>query len=214
MMSRTSKYRVGFTLVELLVVVGIIALLIAMLLPSLSRAREQSNRVRCLSNLRSLGQAMYLYANAYRDRLPNGNFPGAAEPDKGVQVLVPLCEEYASAGVFRCPSDNDPTPAKLTQNYIGMENSARMSYDFYSLYWVPEQGPRLARLRGQAPLAWDLMGGSKTASVFQNHGVDGGNVVYSDGHAEWQRQEVWEGKDWPTPASEFYLGSSPVASLN
>jgi prepilin-type N-terminal cleavage/methylation domain-containing protein len=208
------KKRKGFTFVELLVVIGIIALLISILLPSLSRAREQANRVRCLSNLRSLGQAMYLYANTYRDRLPNGNFPGAAEPDKGVQVLVPLCEDYASVGVFRCPSDNDPLPLKLTQNYIGLQDSARMSYDFYSLYWVPEQGPKLARLRSQAPLAWDLFGGSTSPSSFQNHGVGGGNVVYSDGHADWQRQDVWEGKDWPSPASEFYPGASPVASLN
>jgi prepilin-type N-terminal cleavage/methylation domain-containing protein/prepilin-type processing-associated H-X9-DG protein len=60
----------AFTLVELLVVIGIIALLISMLLPALNRVRGQSYTVKCGSQLRQLGLAFTLYANEHRGRLP------------------------------------------------------------------------------------------------------------------------------------------------
>jgi prepilin-type N-terminal cleavage/methylation domain-containing protein/prepilin-type processing-associated H-X9-DG protein len=69
--SATSRRcRRGFTLVELLVVIGIIALLISILLPALSKARQQANLAKCLANMRTLSQAMILHANEHRGYMP------------------------------------------------------------------------------------------------------------------------------------------------
>ena len=67
------KSRAGFTLVELLVVIGIIALLISILLPTLGRARKAANTVKCAANIRSILQGMTIYASQN-----NGSIPGSA----------------------------------------------------------------------------------------------------------------------------------------
>lgn len=68
--------RRSFTLIELLVVVAILALLLAILLPSLGKARQQAKKVKCQSNLRTIGHAVQFYLGDHRDAFPFAMFYG------------------------------------------------------------------------------------------------------------------------------------------
>jgi prepilin-type N-terminal cleavage/methylation domain-containing protein len=80
MRSRAGYLRYGFTLVELLVVIAIVAVLLSILMPSLSKARVTAKRVRCAYNLKQIYTAVCLYAQAYDETYPCAQDPVATNP--------------------------------------------------------------------------------------------------------------------------------------
>lgn len=109
----------AFTLVELLVVIGIVAVLIAILLPALGRARRQADRTHCLNNLRNMQLAQLQYANDNRGYLVQAGLShGGAGGDEDVAWINTLQQYYRGGNgsgpangqrlVTRCPADNSP----------------------------------------------------------------------------------------------------------
>lgn len=79
----------AFTLIELLVVIAIIALLISILLPSLSRARELSKRLVCASNIKGIGTSAKIYANDNSEKWPIPPFSKRKIDNGGIEYLAP-----------------------------------------------------------------------------------------------------------------------------
>ena len=102
--------RNGFTLVELLVVIAIIALLMAVLLPALTRARKQAKATICRSNLKQIGLAAYLYAERWNWYIPRGT---GTTGKTWFQLFMPYLSEkvidgdYRKVKMYRCPSYAD-----------------------------------------------------------------------------------------------------------
>ncbi len=111
----------AFTLVELLVVIGIIAVLVALLLPALSRAKQQATSVQCLSNLRSIGQAALMYAQESR-----GYWPPS---DSANGYLI----SFIDWGIVAPPGMPTPNP----QRWVTRDAMGKYAKNQIKIYYCP-----------------------------------------------------------------------------
>jgi prepilin-type N-terminal cleavage/methylation domain-containing protein/prepilin-type processing-associated H-X9-DG protein len=128
---RSHKYT-GFTLVELLVVIGIIAILIAILMPALTKAREQANRTKCASNMRQIMLACVMYSTDTKHGYYMWRYG-----DDNMQALFPQYLKSLDAAV--CPNTDNAvrTEAHLTNNALlgPRDDTGGHSYEIRGWMW-------------------------------------------------------------------------------
>jgi prepilin-type processing-associated H-X9-DG protein len=140
------------------------ALLGSLVMPALSRGRETANRVRCANNLNQIGQAIQLYANGNKGKYP---------PDLGTLVksgAVPI-------DLLVCPAGDAAIPVAI-----------RTATKEEQAVWANESSSYV-----YVAAALDLNAAPDAAVLYEkegNHGEDGMNFLYGDGHVEWQTAQV------------------------
>lgn len=227
--------RHGFTLIEVLVVVAIIALLITILLPSLTRARYQAQATVCLGNLRQLGIGVIAYANTFNEYIPPvdpaqkdvGPKDTQVGPDWNYQVgSDDMSVYYPKYGptlkLWECPAARNVMrnrdDLKLTYDqqpgYLGGESPRfgsayeynpwqynvvvqTTSWPEYTMSTKPGfQYLRFHRAKRASSMCIvhdnDNSGRNWYPDGNDPHGImDGGNMLYADGHAKWVRAKDW-----------------------
>ncbi len=219
-MNGKEKGRKGFTLIDLLVVVAIIAILAAMLLPALSKARERARQAVCMSNLKQIGLAIFMYTNDYDGYIPLATFPsydsllpandywwvwmvrwgyfGIAAPNYQYYFIDDPWRSGPAGKLLRCPTHN-----KMTHW------SDRSTYQMRRISLNDEGWVKIDRIIRPAKTVYigDALPGAGYL-LWYNHTSPfclpstyhsgGANILFFDGHVAWHTSErLVSGVAWP-----------------
>jgi prepilin-type N-terminal cleavage/methylation domain-containing protein len=171
----------GFTLVELLVVIGIIAVLIGVLLPVLSTARAKANAVKCRANLSDIGKALLMYVNDNHQHIPHVEplpytpsyyYDGTDTPWSDISITLAGYENpgypvltstgtpinfgttyfgQSTTSVWRCPDDRFMNPPAGTPPFPKPNAANWFDRDGQSYLWDSTLNPPLVGVNGVAP---------------------------------------------------------------
>jgi len=161
----------GFTMVELLVVIGIIALLASMLMPTLGRGHESGRAATCQGNLHQIGLALQIYVDDSRNFMPTMyDRPLTNAPTNLPTMDVVLAPQLGSQRSLRCPSDNQSIFEKTGSSYswnslLNGQNAAQLRVLNLNLAMT------------KIPLIFDKQ--AFHAALGSKHAV---NYLYADGH--------------------------------
>lgn len=183
----------GFTLVELLVAISIIALLIAILLPVLTKAREVTQQAVCMSNMRQIGLGMFIYMNDHDGVfLPNGPSLGGFYTIPGNRLnltqfhlkIAPLLNENEE--VFTCPS----VVQRFNPSFIDEGVSYNVNFNVCGIQWdtIDRPGSSVIALYETDIRPWDDsvagMSGEISGITSGVHGQKKANYLAVDGHVK------------------------------
>jgi len=210
---RAPGVRAGFTLVELLVTISIIAVLATLLLPTIAVAMEKSRRVVCSSNFKQCGLALYSYAADHDDRLPRVNTNSNTDADvyqmAGMPSLVTLMRPFITDfKVWRCPATrsvpiDDPRNTTATRR-MSLVYWPHLSYGtspnaFSSPGNLAHHSSKTALMQDQLYLwsgQWRAnhsrggvlqapLAGNPSLAMYFNGQPRGVNILHGDGHVSW-----------------------------
>lgn len=209
--------RRGFTLVEVLVVIAVVAILSSILMPVFGRARAAARGTACVSNLRQIGQAFSMYTQDWDSYLPGAApYVSVATPSRA--WMVALQPYMVDRRVWVCPENVVPAPSYAYNTLLGYPRLMGMAYGEGGLSVEAISLPSNTILAYDTPNlrveANNLNGASSGYGVTvmpgqlsERHPLwessfrervhwqrprhhDGNNIVFADGHAEWVRLTV------------------------